>query len=126
MNLKVYSGRVIAWSILIDVLINSLWVAHLLPSIAYRRPLTIALVGARVVVTALEFTAARFLLNGRDDRLALARRVLLASASLVTVEVGLRLVPTNLDPTFKWWVVVAYWAYALAAQWILRPSASNR
>jgi hypothetical protein len=66
---------------------------------------------ARLFLTVLEFTAVTFLLHQRDAGPTLTRRALLASACLVVVEVGLRLAPTNLDPTFKWWVVSAYWAY---------------
>jgi len=79
-----------------------------------------------VVVTALELISATFLVNDREGGPTLARRVLLASAVLLTLEVGLRLAPTNLDPTFTWWVVTAYWMYAIAAQWLLRSGRLSR
>ena len=105
---------------LIEAILRSFDLAQLLPSIVFLGPLAWALASTRLVLTVLEFTAVTFLLNHREAGRALARTVLLASACLVVAEVGLRLAPTNLDPTFKWWFVGAYWAYALLAQWMLR------
>ena len=122
MNLKVHFKNVIAWSILIEVLLASLWIVQLLPSLAYRGALSCVLIGARAVLTAVEFMAARLLMKGEAAAPILARRVLLASACLMTLEVGFRLTPTNLDPTFKWWIVGSYWLYVLAAWLMLRSS----
>ena len=120
-----FGRKVIAALMLLEVGINALWIAQLLPSIAVRDAMTWALILVRGVVTALEFTVARNLWQGSAAASALARRVLLASAALVLVETGFRLAPTNLDPTFKWWVTGAYWVYVLAAGWVLRPASIN-
>jgi len=91
-----------------------------LPSIGYRGPLDWLLLMARAVITALELIAAASLSSAGEARLRLAGRVLLGSAGLLTLEVGFRLAPSNLDPTFRWWIVGGYWAYVLAAQWVVR------
>jgi hypothetical protein len=46
--------------------------------------------------------------------------VLLVSAVLLTIETGWRLTPTDLDPTWRWPLVAAYWVYALGAVYALR------
>ena len=100
-----------------EVVVSSLGIAQLLPSIGYRRPLDWLFLMARAVITALELIAAASLSNAREARLLLAGRVLLGSAGLLTLELGFRLAPSNLDPTFRWWIVGGYWAYALVVQW---------
>ena len=123
MALRVALKNTIATLVFMEVAVNSLWIAQLLSSIVYRRPLTWVLFLARVVLTALELKSATLLLDERNAGPALVRAVLLASAALLTLEVGFRLAPTNLDPTFRWWLVGAYWAYALVIRWVLRRSA---
>jgi hypothetical protein len=126
MVLRGYYKPLIVSSILIEATFSSLGIAKLLPAIVFLGPLAWVLAAARLVLTVLEFTAVTFLLHHRDAGPMLARRVLLASACLVVVEVGLRLAPTNLDPTFKWWVVSAYWVYVVAIRWMLRSLAVKR
>ena len=120
-----FGRKVIAVLMLLEVGINALWIAEVLPSIAVRDAMTWALILVRGVLTALEFTAATNLWQGSAAASALARRVLAASAALMLLETGFRLAPTNLDPTFKWWVTGAYWVYMLAAGWVLRPASLN-
>ena len=108
---------------LIEVTLRSVGFAQLSSSLVFLGPLAWVLAAAQLVLTVLEFTAVTFLLHHRDAGPTLARRVLLASACLVVAETGLRLAPTNLDPTFKWWVVGAYWAYVLALRSMLRSLA---
>jgi hypothetical protein len=119
-------NKSVAGLLFLEVVVNSLWIARVLSSIPFRPPLDWMLFLARAVVTALELTAAGHVLNDREAGPVLASRVLLASAVLVTVETGFRLMPTNLDPTFKWWVVALYWMYAISAGWALRSGRSSR
>ena len=73
----------------------------------------LVLIGVRAAVGAVEVVAAWLLLRGSMSSRPLAIAALAASAVLVPLETGWRLVPTNLDPTYRWWLVGAYWAYAL-------------
>ena len=116
----VYFRRGVTFSLMAEAILSALRLSQLLPSLAFLPLVPAVLVGARLVVTALEFTAARFLSAGRPGGPLLASWVLLGSGSLVIPEVGLRLAPTDLDPTFKWGVVGAYWTYVLVAQVTLR------
>ena len=97
----------------------ALWVVHLLPSLAVRDRTTIALVLLRAGVSGLQIASGVFLRTGRLSGPAVARWALAASAVLVPFETGWRLVPTNLDPTYRWWLVGGYWLYAGAAgRWL--------
>ena len=71
---------------------------------------------------ALQIVAAWMLLKDSLGGRRLATATLAASAALVTFETGWRLVPTNLDPTYGWWLVGAYWLYAAVAMVMLRAS----
>ena len=89
-----------------------LWVSRLLPSLAVRDRTTVLLVGLRVCVSGLQIVAGVLLRTARLSGPTMARWSIVGSAVLMPLEIGWRLVPTNLDPTYRWWVVVGYWVYA--------------
>jgi hypothetical protein len=91
------------------------WLTQLLSSLGWRDKSSVAVILARGVVGAVQLTTGWGLASRRPPALALARWVLAASAVLLTIEVGWRLTPTDLDPTYRWPFVVAYWIYALVA-----------
>lgn len=104
-----------------EALYSALWVAGLFPALAVRDGLTVLLVSLRGGLSVIELMAAWSLLRRRPGAPLLAAGAVLASAVLLTLETGLRLVPTNLDPTYRWWVVGGYWIYAAAAaRWFVR------
>jgi hypothetical protein len=97
-------------------------VTQILPNVGVYRWWTLLLIGARILVAGVQFVAAMKL--WRDDAfgLPIARAAVLASAILLTFEIGWRLSPTNSDPTFRWWFVGGYWAYAaLVVAFLARP-----
>jgi hypothetical protein len=55
------------------------------------------------------------LLMRRRSVVRFCQIALIASAILTTFEIGLRIAPSNLDPTWRWWLVVLYWVYAIVA-----------
>jgi hypothetical protein len=118
--------KTLAALIFIEVAVNSLWIAGLISSMADRDPLTWILFLTRLVLTALELRAANLLLNEHEAGPVFSRHVLRASAALLTLERGFRLMPSNLDPTFNWWVVALYWVYALLAPWAVSSARSSR
>ena len=58
-------------------------------------------------------------------RAELAAWSLIASAALLTIELGARLSPSSLFPSYRWPVIGAYWAYAIAAWWWIRRRAAS-
>jgi hypothetical protein len=112
-------GRFAAWLLIIDALLTGVWLANQLPMIAAHDPLVIVLLLARSLTAAALFMGGWLLLGDRPAAAPIARSALLVSAALITVEIGFRQTPSNLDPTFRWPVVVLYWLYALAIRWYL-------
>jgi hypothetical protein len=113
--------RLVAYLLIAEGLLGALWLANLVPVIAAHGPVTIALIVARGLVAAAQLMSGWLLIRRRPPGAPIARGALLASAALVILEIGLRLAPSNLDPTFRWPVVAAYGAYAMALRWSLRP-----
>lgn len=101
--------------LILEAVQSALWIVTLLPSLGVRDRTTVALVCLRAAVGAIQVVSGVLLRLGRMSAPALARAALLASATLTPFETGWRLVPTNLDPTYRWWLVAAYEAYALIA-----------
>ena len=99
---------------------SALWIARLLPAMGVRGWTVIVLVAARGLVSSLQFVSAMLLRTRRANGPPLARAALAGSSALITLEVGFRMVPTSVDPTFAWWIVGGYWAYAALAIWLLR------
>ena len=91
------------------------WLTQLLSSLGWRDKASVAVILTRGVVGAMQLTTGWGLASRRPSALALARWVLVASAVLLTIEIGSRLTPTDIDPTYRWPLVAVYWAYALVA-----------
>jgi hypothetical protein len=115
----VIARRLVAGWFLLEAVGTAVWIATLLPTMADRDLGTWILVGARGGVGALEMAVGVMLGDLRAAVPANALWLPIASAALVVFEVGFRLAPTNLDPTFRWWFVGAYgMAAALIAGWL--------
>jgi hypothetical protein len=110
---------ILAGLLILEAVQSALWMAPLLPSLGVRDRTTVVLVAVRAVVSALELVAGFQLRVNRLSARPLARAALIVSAALMPLEIGWRQVPTNLDPTYRWWVVSAYLVYAAAASWWL-------
>jgi hypothetical protein len=83
-----------------------------------------ALFALRGVVGVLQFASGWMLVRNAGPGRPFARVALLASACLLTLELGFALAPTSVFPTFRWPVVVAYWIYAIASTLLLRVKAN--
>src|SRR5438552_3312803 len=117
---------IVSGLLILEAVESALWVARLLPSLGVRDRTTVALVCVRAAISSVELVSGVLLRLGRISAPVLARAALLASASLMPFEVGFRLVPTNLDPTYRWWIVAAYAVYAGRAIWYLRQQSLPR
>jgi hypothetical protein len=111
--------RLAAFLLVIDALLTGVWLANQLPVLAAHDFQLIALLVARGFTAAALFMGGWLLLGGRPAATAIARAALLVSAALITFEIGFRLAPSNLDPTFRWQAVMLYWLYALFVRWYL-------
>jgi hypothetical protein len=83
-------------------------------------PVTLAFIGARLLVAAQQFAAGWMVLGRRPFGPTFARWVLVQSALLHTLTLGFGLAPTSIFPAYRWWAVGAYWIYALLGVVIFR------
>ncbi len=112
-------ARLIGFLLVAEGVSTVVWLTQLLPTLSWRTGSSVALVVVRAIAGAMQVTSGWWLSTHRPAAVALARAALMLSAVLTTLELGARLAPSNLDPTFRWPLVAAYWMYALAAAWFL-------
>jgi len=118
-------GALVCLLLILDGLLAGLWVAARLPTLGVHGPVTIAFILARGFAAAALLAGGWLLLQRRPPGTPIARAALVAAASLYTVDVAFRLSPTNLDPTFRWVPVVAYWVYATVVRGYLGKTATS-
>jgi hypothetical protein len=102
----------VAIPLIVESVLTMAYVASLAPMLGVYGVATLAVVGARFLVGAVLLAGGWMLMAGRPAARALARSGLVASAALWVPEVGLRLSPSNLDPSFRWLAVATYGVYA--------------
>lgn len=112
--------RILALLLIAEGIWTLVWLTQLLSSLGWRDRSSVALILARGVVGAVELTIGWSLSSRRSAALSLARWVLPCSAVLLTIELGASMTPTDLDPSYRWPVVIAYWLYASAVVWFVR------
>jgi hypothetical protein len=98
---------------------TALWLAGLLPVMGVHSRAVIGVITARAIVGVGQIMAGRWLLARRPGAARLGQVVVAASAVLLVVELGARMSPSNLDPTFRWPVAGLYWLYASVMVWSL-------
>lgn len=104
--------RVIGVALMVDGLTTAMWFTTLLGSLGTRDPLRVATILARVGVGALCVIAGWLVTQRRPPGEALAVIAAAATALLVTAGTVWRLLPTNLDPTWRLPVAGLYWCAA--------------
>lgn len=112
--------------LLLEAALSGLWIWTLLPGLSGRGGVTIAVIGARAVVSVAQVVSSLSLRTRRPFAATLTQRTLLAAGVLMTIEIGLGLAPSNLDPSFRWHVVIGYWAYGGLAILTLTSASSWR
>src|SRR5262245_5912461 len=111
--------RILALLLIAEGVWTLVWLTQLLSSLGWRDKSSVAAILARGIIGAMQLSTGWGLASRRPSAVSLARYVLLLSAVLLTIEIGWRLTPTDLDPTYRWLVVLVYWVYASAAIWYL-------
>src|SRR3954452_23992609 len=104
--------------LIVEGLSTGLWIARILQMLSALGWLVILLAVLRGLTGGVQLMGGMSLFTVRPS-VRLSQISLVASAALTTLEIGVRLTPNNLDPTWRWPLVVLYWAYALGASaWI--------
>jgi hypothetical protein len=107
--------------LVVEGLSTGLWIARIVPMLSYLNALIIALAILRGLTGAMQTVGGFSLLAGRRHTIGLCQVSLIASAMLTTLEIGARIAPSNLDPTWRWPLTGAYWVYAIGASaWLGR------
>ncbi len=115
--------RLLGFLLVAEGVTTLFWLVRLAPSLGWRDPASTTLILFRGLVGAMQLTSGWWLSTRRPSAGPLARLALFLSAALMTLEIGERMSPTNLDPTYRWPLVIAYWVYALGAGWFLSRAA---
>jgi hypothetical protein len=103
-----------------ESLLTAFWVARLVPALSIYPWSVTVVVACRALVAAVQFSASLMLRRRHAAGRLFARTALLASALLLAIELGARVAPSNLFPSYRWPVIVGYAVYALLATWLLR------
>ena len=111
--------RLVAACLLVEGALTVMWLTSLLSTLAAYDFLTLTIIAARGLVGALQLTSGWLLLGERLPARIFASWAFALSAILLAVELGARLSPSNLDPTFRWPAVVLYSVYATTMIWLL-------
>jgi hypothetical protein len=98
--------------------LTALWLAGQVPLLGVHGSLVLFLAGLRAGVAAVQFAAGFLWLRRLPPAALFTRWSMLASAVLLTVELGAGLSPTSVFPTFRWPIVAVYGTYALAVAWV--------
>lgn len=112
--------RLLAFLLIAEGVSTLFWLVMLLPSLGWRDRSSVAVIIVRGVIGALQLVSGWGLASRSASAPTLARWALGLSAALLALEIGFRLSPSNLDPTYRWPLVWAYASYAFVAIVILR------
>ena len=116
---------IVAALLMLDGLLGALWVARFVPVFGAYDGVVIALILLRGCVAALLCTSAWLLMSERPPASIFATTAVVASAIFVTLEIGFRVSPSSLFPTYRWPFVSIYWCYALGVAMYVNRSAER-
>lgn len=111
---------VLAVLLLAEGLLTGVWLAGLLPQLAAQDLLPFLLVLARGLSGVFQAAGGWLLLQRAPPAVPLAQVGVVSAAAISLCGIGFRLMPTNLDPSFRWPIVIGYGTYALTMSWLLR------
>lgn len=108
--------------LVIEGLSTGLTTAARVPSLIAYPVSTLVVIMIRGLLGLLQFASGWIVIRRIDFGARLGRWTILASACLVTLELGAGLAPTSLFHAYRWPAVAAYWVYAAVLIWMLRGS----
>jgi hypothetical protein len=112
-------SRAIAFLLILESMLSAFHFANLLSFLAVHDGIALALIVARVLLAALQFSAGWMIASRRPQGYALGPWALAAGALLTPFDVGLNLAPTMVE---QWWrteVTIGYALYAIVGIYIL-------
>jgi hypothetical protein len=111
---------VLAVLLLGEAALTAVWLAGRMPMLPVYDSLVLTMVGLRTAVATVQSTAGLMWVRRLPPAPLFTRWALLASAALLTLELGAGLSPTSMFPAFRWPAVAAYWVYAAGVIGLLR------
>jgi hypothetical protein len=99
---------------------NAVWLFGRLPALGVHGAPVLAILAARGVVTLGQCAVAVLWLRRAAGGWVFVVGALLASAVLLTVELGFGQAPTSVFPAWRWPIVGAYWGYVLGLGAVLK------
>lgn len=117
--------RLIGVWLMVDGALTGLWFAGLADSMGGRDVLSVIATVARVVVAALSVSAGWLISQRRPAGAPLGIAALILVTLLTLVSAGSGVLPSNLDPSFRWPAALVQAICALAAVYWLRRDARD-
>lgn len=112
--------RIIGVWLMVDGALTGLWFTGLADSMGGRDALSVFMIVVRVLVAALSVSAGWLISQRRPAGAPLGIVALLLITLLTIVSAGTGVLPTNLDPSFRWPVAILQAVGAFAAILFLR------
>lgn len=123
MSVRSLARRFIGVWLMVDGAVTALWFTSLADSMGGRDAVSVAATLARVIVAAMSVTAGWLISQRRPAGVPLAIAALLLITLLTLISAGTGVLPSNLDPAFRWPVALLQTAAAAAAILVLRSDA---
>lgn len=120
MSVRSIVCRLIGVWLMVDGAVTGLWFAGLADSMGGRDGLSVTATVARVLVAALSVSAGWLISQQRPAGAPLGIAALLLITLLTLVNAGTGVLPSNLDPSFRWPAAFLQAAGAAAAIFFLR------
>jgi hypothetical protein len=123
MSVRSIARRLIGVWLMVDGAATSMWFTGLVDSLNGRDAVSVAATVARVIVAALSLVAGWLISQRRPPGEALGILALAFITIFAVIDAGTGVLPSNLDPTFRWPVALLQAVAASAAVLFLRREA---
>lgn len=117
--------RLLASALIAESMFGALRVADLISRLGAYDAIAVALIIARGLLCALQFTGGWQLASRRPQGFSLAQLAFAGAALITPFDVGMGLAPTPVYAWLRWQVTIGYEVYALAALLLLRASVAK-
>ncbi|MEO6223238.1 MAG: hypothetical protein ABIP90_08295 [Vicinamibacterales bacterium] len=126
MSVRSIARRLVGVWLMADGIWTGLWFAGLADSMGARDALSVTATVARFVVAALSVSAGWLMSQRRPAGVPLGIAALLLIALFSVIDAGTSVLPSNLDPSFRWPAAWLQVTGALAAILLLRSEAREK
>jgi hypothetical protein len=126
MSVRAIARRLVGVWLMADGIWTGLWFAGLAESMGGRDAVSVTAMVARFVVAALSVAGGWLMSQRRPAGVPLGTAALLLIAMFSVIDAGARVLPTNLDPSFRWPAAWLQVTAATAAILLLRSEAREK